>query len=54
MVTLFNEVKLVKKMITIKTIKMTEIALAICSLLLIYPVSVIADSNTSLVENPGF
>ncbi len=38
----------------IKMIKMTEIALAICSLLLIYPVLAIADSNTNLVANPGF
>jgi len=40
--------------ITSKSIKTITIALAICNLLLIFPVLAIADSNINLVENPSF
>ncbi|MCX9081918.1 MAG: right-handed parallel beta-helix repeat-containing protein [Candidatus Methanoperedens sp.] len=41
-------------MIPIKSITIITISLTICSLLLIFPVLAIADSNTNLVANPGF
>jgi hypothetical protein len=41
-------------MIPIKSMTMIRIAFAICSLLLMYPILAIADSNTNLVVNPDF